>query len=224
MSTRKQLIDDIELRLYQSKPSDDGELTKAQIGFWIDSVRNELVANKLNSQISKKKKLDPFYLVREADKELTKETGLSYDYSLTDFRYYITTDQPIMSLTNGNGVHRINDNYGRNLDPISSEDLEFYECLPYGKTSTKDQAYYQEGDVEIFIEKSTDSTMELYRYDVVYFPMVLPDTLTDDDEYPIDEELKGILLEEVEAIARREMNMGVADLDNDGKDPYHKGV
>ena len=222
MSTRKQLIDDIELRLYQGKPSDDSELPKAQIAFWIDSIRNALVSSKLNEQIKKKESLDPFYFERESNKSLTKEEGVNYDDDLTDFRYSIATDKAIMALAGGRGIVRINDNFGRNLDPISSSNLEYYQCLPYGGTSTTDQAYYQEGDVEIFIEKSTDTTSSTYYYDVVYIPMTGVDTVLDSEDYPIDEELKAILMEEVEKIARREMQLGIADLDNDGKDPYHK--
>lgn len=222
MSTRKQLIDDIELRLYQGKPSDDSELPKAQIAFWIDSIRNALVSTKLNGQKRSKQSLDSFYFEREVNKQLTKEEGTNYNDELTDFRYYLVTTKAIMPLDEGAGIVRINDNFGRNLDPISSENLEYYQCLPYGGTSTTDQAYYKEGDVEIFIEKSTDSTRSTYYYDVVYIPMVGTDTIIDTVEYPIDEELKIVLLDEVEKIARRQMQLGVADLDNDGKDPYHK--
>lgn len=220
MATRKQLIDDIVLRIYSGKPSDDIELEDTQIAYWIDFIRNGMVAIELNRASSKNKLLSSIYQIRETDKQLVKETGVNYDFNDTDFRYFTTTEKDVLPLDNNRGIVRINDNYGRNLSPIDVNSSDWMQNLPYGGVTTAKQSFYLEEGNKVFIETSTESTKDFYYYDIVYIPMVSTDTVLDTDEYPIEEQLIEPLLEKVEAVARRQMS-GVSDLDNDGKDPHH---
>lgn len=221
MITRKQLIDDLELRLYKNKPSDDIEIGKSYIAYLIDLHRNQLVQVKLNDALKKGEAIDPFYHIRELNKSLVRETGLSYDPVFTKYRYYITTNLVPLKLNGDKGIIRINNNYGLNVAHSNDVSVEFLSGLPYGGVSTSMQAFYREEGNKIFIFKNDEITESMYKYDVLYVPMASADTLLDTDPYPIEDELIPTLLSLVEEVLVTQMTTGAADLENDGTDPYH---
>jgi hypothetical protein len=221
MTTRQQLIDDLELRLYKSKPSDDGEISKDYIAYLIDLYRNQLVKTKLDDNLKKGIEIDPFYQIRELDIPLVRETGVSYDPVFTKYRYYISTEKVPLKLIGDKGIIRINNNYGKNVAHSDSISAEFLTGLPYGGASTADQLFFREEGNKIFIFKNTEITQNLYKYDVLYVPMADAESFLNDAEYPLDDELIPVLLELVEEVLLRMMNGGAVDLENDGTDPYH---
>lgn len=219
--TRQQLIDDIELRLYKHKPSDDVEVEKSYIAYLIDVYRNQLVQVKLNDLIKRNEPIDPFYHRRELNIPLVKETGMSYDPVFTKYRYYIETELIPLHLIGDKGIIRINNNYGINVAHSNDINVEFLSGLPYGGASTSKQAFYREEGNKIFIFKNNEITEGMYKYDVLYVPMASGDAIADDEEYPIDDELIPTLLSLIEEVLVTQMSGGAVDLENDGTDPYH---
>jgi hypothetical protein len=220
MPTRQHLIDDIELRLYASKPSDDIEIEKSHISYLIDIYRNQLVQNKLNDDIKKGLSVSHFYHERELNKTPVKETGVSYDPIFTKYRYYITTEKIPLKLIDNKGLIRINNNYGVNLSPSTDIRQEYLENLPYGGSKLASQVFYLEEQNKIFISPFTESVESLYKYDVLYVPMADANSYLDTDDYPLEDDLIPLLLSLVEDTLIKQMN-SAADLENDGTDPYH---
>lgn len=221
MTTRQQLISDIELRLYKSKPSDDSELEKSYIAYLIDLYRNQILQDKLNDDIQKGKEISPFYHIRETNKPLIRETGSSYDPTFTKYRYYITTEKTPLTLINERGIIRVNNNYGKNLAQSTSLNVEYLEELPYGGISTASQAFYREEGNKLFILSSSEITQGLYKYDALYIPMADADSYADTDDYPLEDDLIPVVLSLVEETLMAQMVGGAVDLENDGTDPYH---
>ena len=89
--TRKQITDDVELRLTQSKPSGDLEVTKSQINRWVDIARDRFVADFLLQN----GKYDGFFVPPEY---VTIEKGLSLTAVATtdEDEYKCTIVQPVL--------------------------------------------------------------------------------------------------------------------------------
>lgn len=217
--TKRELIDDIELRIYKGKPSDDSVLNKAQISHWIDITGNLLVFDKVNSSISNRKKIDSTYIISE-NLTLSRDPIQAFDEECYNGRYFMTTSRKIMQLPMDKGVVRVVDQYGRSLINSDQNRSEWLKKLPYGKSSTSNQSFYREGN-NIIVDVSDDDTSAFYNYTVYYIPENIFENISLDDDLPLESNLVLVLLENVEEIARNQMGMGIADLDNDGNDPYH---
>jgi hypothetical protein len=221
MPTKLELISDIELRLYQGKPSDDSELPTSQISYWIDLYRDVVITDSLNDKIKKKEEVEPFYILKEECLTQTKETTACDDDDCTEFRYSIELTNDVLPLVKDGGVVRVVNHKGSILAKTTQNDFDILSNLPFGGASTANQSFYRENK-KIFISESTTVSSGLYSYHVFYIPKGVGFTTTDTDPYPLEDSLLPVLLDMVEDVARRQMNQGVADLDNDGKDPYHK--
>lgn len=217
--TKNSLIDDIELRIYKGKPSDDSELDKSQIAFWIDSEREEIILDDINSTIKKGGEVNPIYIKKDTCLPITKEV-LACDTATTNSRFSIQLTSNVLNVIKGKGIIRITNSEGDSLIGTSELMSEVLSELPFGGTSTGLQSFYLEGD-KVFIQRSTNITLQFLSYNVYYIPAGVGFNTSGDEEYPIEEALVPVLLERVEEVARREMSLGVSDLDNDGKDPYH---
>lgn len=219
MATKNELISDIELRLYKGKPSDDIELSRSQVSHWIDITREDILSDMFNEALRRGGSIDPFYVFKEECLTLSKETT-SCDKDCKDFRYFIELANDVMPLHKSMGIIRVVDNYGRSLVGTNENFSEVLASLPFVGTSTKSQTFYLENK-KIYIEKHTTISSDLYEYTVFYIPQRAGDSVDDDDNYPIEDSLVPLLLDRVEEVARRQMELGVADIDNDGTDPYH---
>lgn len=218
MPTRSQIVDDLELRLYASKPSDDIHFSKSQASFLVDNVRDEILTEKFEEQIKKGDQLEPFYYTRETGKTLSKEAITGGDDEFSDFRYSFSLDNDVLPLSKDKGLVMVRDNYGRILAHATENEQDFLSKLPYGGFDTKCQVFYRENR-NIFIESSIPSSSSVYTYSVTYIPM--GNSAGDDDPYPLEDQLVPELTDRVEQILRRQMQIGLGDTENDGTDPYH---
>lgn len=219
MATRAELISDIELRIYQGKPSDDVELEHSQIAHWIDMTRDSILTEKLNRAYVSRIGINPFYVTKEECLALTLEDSQCLE-DCGSSRFYITLTGDVLPLIKDSGIIRISDNYGRSLagtDQLLSESIN---NLPFYKTTTARQTFFRENN-DIFISNSTESSAEIYKYNVYYVKQMSGSDISDSDDYPLEESLLPDLLDKVEEIARREMNLGISDQVNDGTDPYN---
>lgn len=221
MATKRALIDDIILRIYQGKPSDDIELSAAQVAHWLDLELDALLKEKFEQDIANGDGIDPFYHEKEYGLSLIKETHISYDEELTEYRYYFTPAYLPLELRGDKGIIWIRDKYGKLLASTTINDSDWMRELPYGGITSRNQAWYRERD-RVYVEESSQSSANVYKYDINYVRAGKGVDTALDSEYPLEEGLIPDLLDRVELIARREMMSGVSDLDNDGVDPYHE--
>jgi len=214
--TKGQLISDIENRLTRGKPSDDLELSRSQIGFWLDSERDFLVSQYLDKKIKSKEPIDPYYITG-IDKCLSLSTEEDEcDTEDCQYRYYITLTQDVLSLVGDRGVMRINDQNGNILIYSNKDDMDVFQYLSFAKPSRKRQFSYREG-LRIYIEKIKPEMVKYLTYDVFYVPAYSGFEIEEDEDYIISSHLIPELLTRVEEIAWRQMLGQFEDLHSDGK-------
>lgn len=219
MSTRAKLISDIQLRIYQGKPSDDIELDEPQIAHWIDIVRDEILTKKLNKDLSNGLTVNGFYVFKEECLELTKESIECLEVC-SDPRFFVTLSFDAIPLYKDGGIIRVVDNYGRSLTGTNQLFSESLANIPYRRTSTNRQVFYKENK-NIYISDNTSQSAEIYKYTVFYVKQMSDSDVSNQDDYPLEDSMIPELMDRVEEIARREMSLGVSDQENDGTDPYN---
>lgn len=214
MATKKQLVDDIILRITKGAPSDDLELEPSQIIFWFDLVAGELVPKYLNSKMTKKEVIAPVLIEIEDNK-----TGVVEDVTMLDGyndRVYITVDKTPISLDNDSGVLRVITEEGSVVNKMSIERLDTLNNLRFGKPS-RDNLIYVRINNRLYIQGLSPKHVGITKFSVYYIPTPGITDLEDDDEVKLPDEVIGLISDGVEDKARRQMN-GVADNENDAED------
>jgi len=215
MASLEEFVGDIELRLSRSKPSDDFELDKSQIKHWIDIVRDSLVADKLNVDIKKGKSIPAIYVRSEFCTVVVDEVNACN--SGCGKRKSITVSDDILTLDDDRGVLRVVSSTGDWVPIYSADEARQVARLRFSKPGEDKAIGYREGQ-NIFIMGLTDLKTAAVKYNVFYVGATMSFTLSDPDEYPIESILAPIMLDEVEAIGRREFELErLEDLDNDGE-------
>lgn len=213
MATKNQIISDIELRLTRGKPSDDLELSRRQIAFWMDTYRDIFVKDLLNDAVKKKQPINPYYLIDESCKLATEEI-LGCEQCKN--RFYLLLEKDVMPLMYNKGVFRVEDNRNVALKGFEKEDIEMLYNLRFSRPNQRNQVYYREGR-KIFIEEVDEKIADIANYRVWYIPANYADTLSGDDEYPIDGDSLPEFIDYIEQIGIRQMYGEFEDLNNDGQ-------
>lgn len=214
------IISDIELRLTKGKPSDDIAIYRNQISHWIDITRDGIVTSLITSLVMNGEEIDPFYI----DSDLCL-SPVAVDDDCIDcpnkLRFYIETTRDILSLPGERGIIRITDNNGKDVSVFSENEINFLRNMPFSKPTKGRQSAYREGSRRIFIEKLDELSLEYFEYDVFYIPKMVGSNIDESENYPIAEEDLSELIESVVEIGLRQINLGIADIENDGTDPSH---
>lgn len=214
MATKGELISDIELRLSGGKPADDFEIDRPQIGHWLDVTRDGLVKTVLDTQINKYGTVDDYYIVREACKVPTEETlaCVDEDYEKMSFNLNFTP----MSLRKNMGVVKVVTDEYKLVYPADVISINMVIDLPFAAPSEDLLIYYTEKN-KITIEGLNKNVISDPNLIVYYIPQYSNSDIAEADEFLISDDLLGILLDEVEAIGRRQLGIP-QDIDNDGED------
>lgn len=204
-------ISNIELLVQKGLVSDDSPLDRSQILFWLISNVDAIGKEYLDLQIGAGKPLDSVMFLKEACKLIADEDESCVD--LEDERSYITMTYQPMSLLNDMGIVRVTTNDGYFVHRSREEQIDIVKDLRYAKP-TKDHLVYYRENKKLFIEgfNNTPNT----KFIVWYIPTAESQSLTEASEIKLPGELIPMLLERVEQIALREMQVGVQDLENDG--------
>src|SRR5688572_18273425 len=139
MPNKKQLIDDIILRVTKSAPSDDLELEPAQIAFWFDQVANTAVPDFLNKAIVDRLTIDPIFILVEDNKTATIEDITMLEDC--DDRVYLTLTKIPMSLVNDYGIVRVITEEGTIVNNTPIEELDTINKLTFGKPNRENLLY-----------------------------------------------------------------------------------
>jgi len=213
MATKSQIASDIELRLTRGKPSDDLELDRRQIYFWMDSSLDAFVHNELVNSLAKGETLDPSYITKEECKIMIEEIKDCFDCKP---RFYLTITKDVMDLPKDKGIIRVMDTRGVSLKHFEKEQIEMLELLEFARPTQTNQAFYRENR-NIYIEKANKKMIDIVKYHVFYIPANLSVGIDEDDEYPIPTQLLPEFISFIEDIANRQMSRQFEDLEADGK-------
>ena len=217
MATKKQLVDDIILRVTKGKPSDDLELEPRQVAFWIDLVLNNLVKATLDGKLSKGDDfIDPAYICYE------RLVPLKIENSVYGGGYYIDLCNEPINLYRDRGVIRVATETSLTevsdwVDKMKMSEIDNLNKLKFGKPSLKNIKYHRVKN-RLYFHGLTDDTYNLITFLVAYVPRTQALELMDgSDQVFVGDDILPALSEEVEKIARRQIYQSDIDNTNDGE-------
>jgi len=215
MKTKGALVSDIELRLSRGKPSNDFEIERSQIEHWLDLARDEIVSQKLNSQIMSDEDIDPFYIAKfgEYSAELEQEVALACTK-----RHVFSLDKDILSLVEDRGIDRVVATSGKILIQSTFDQIEYLQDLWFSKPSNENMMWYREGN-KFFVYGLSDITRSRIKFQVFGVQSNVGSTLSDEDKYPISDDITEIVIEKAEEIGLRELYGELEDRSSDGNQP-----
>jgi len=212
--TKAQLIDDIILRITKGAPSDDLELSARQIAFWFDLVGSDLIPKYVDSQLRKNLSVPSVMLEIDDDIEGTVENVVMLD-EYAD-RVYIETEKHILDLPKDNGVLRVITEEGQKVDRVPIERLDTLNSMTFSRPN-RDNLLYSKVDQKLYIHGLSPKNVGIVTFSVTYIPKISLTDLDNSDEVKLPDEVIGLISDEVEKKALRQM-LGIADIENDAED------
>lgn len=212
--SKKQLIDDIILRITKGAPSDDFELSPRQIAFWFDLTARAIVPKYLESKLSSNEPISPIMIQIEDDLVGVVENVTMLDQY--NDRVYIQTSKQIIDLSDDSGILRVITEEGQKIDRVPIERLDTLNSMTFSKPS-RDNMLYSRVYNRLYIHGLSPKHVGIITFSVTYIPKVELASLTNSDDVRLPDEVIGLISDEVEKIARRQM-LGIADIENDAED------
>lgn len=212
--TKRELIDDVVIRLTGFNPSDDTEIPDDLVGFWIDNARsmiiNQMIENGMGVDLGDYGVLFENLEIKQKDREME---------SLTEDKwFYIELPLPVMALSNDSGVISVYMENGKEVKRYKLTDRIRFKKLRFGKPSENVPTYTRRGE-ELYFEGGNESWRERGKVSVLLVPENVENL---DVPYPIDSSVVPQVLEMAEEIGRRALGIP-QDLENDGKDVKGQG-
>ena len=205
-----QLVSDIELRLTKGNVSDDFQIDRRQIRFWLDIIRAQLIEQKESAQGMQE--LADF--VRLYECVAIEERDIKCGDGCNGKRFEIKLPVSVSELKNDLGVYRVETISGNTIYRIRLSEKKRIYSLKFSQPSKYRAVYWRVGDT-LTIEGGTDNFKENGKVHLFLIPEDTSD-FDDEDEYPIDASLIPMLLDRAEEIGRREIGI-IEDPENDGK-------
>lgn len=215
MTTLQELQSDLELRLTRGKPSDDIELDKRQSKHWFVTSRDAMVANDQNARLRAGLDIDKFYLETEECKVLENNNSTCVGEDCFD-KYYVDATYDILKLDDDKGLYHVTNHDNIELHQIDHADIDILRSLKFAKPAHDNLTFFREG-TRLYIQGVKKRSKQFVNITVTYIPALQSKTLTDTEQFPIAPDLIAPLLDTVEEIARREMDLrNYEDVTNDG--------
>ncbi len=216
--TKQQLRDDLILRITKGKPSDDLELEKGQVEFWIDSVLNALVVDSLNAKLKDKgdNSIDPVYICYERLVPIRQNSQVYANNFYVDL-----CDEPL-NLYRDRGVIRVATEPtatepGQGVDKMKMEEIDDLRNLKYSRPSLKNLKYHRVKK-RLWFHGLTADTFNLVTFLIAFVPKLKAlEDLKDTDSIPVSDDLIPQIAEEVEKIARRQVYQSDEDDSNNSE-------
>lgn len=221
--TKKTIIDDIELELLAGSVSDDTELSKSQIAYWVDVHINQVIANEINNKLRLGEPIPSVYIKKVTCQELLVE-----DDPCGEDRVYVELTDDILTLNNNSGIIKVLDEEGNEIQKASTEHLSLFSNMRFSKPSVENLQYTQEGISKIYFPglRSVDAPFE--QPTIWYVPKQDIMSAADSYEVLISDLSLPILIDMCVERGKRELYGGQQDVANDGMDvkdvQYHTAI
>jgi len=211
MASIEKLISDVELRIYAGKPSDDAEIERGQIVFWLETINKALVSDYI-----KKTGQIPNELIRKIDCLVVKsEVGNCTNGCVSN--YYIelpkNTDGStldILSLENDGGIVDLK----KGDSPIYKLQSPNLLRLNNNLRFSNNNAYFYRVGEKIYLYNGIYPS---YCKLSMFVATVSTNGLKETDEFPTVDSLIAIIVEEATKIGLNQ-NKSNYDIQNDGTD------
>lgn len=211
MASIEQLISDVELRIYGGKPSDDAEIEREQIRFWLETINKALVTDYIN-----KTNEIPSDLIRKIDCLVVKKetadcgNGCSSSYYVELPKNEDGTTLDILSLKGDMGIVDLK----KGNMPIyrlgSPSQIRINNNLRFAN----ENAYYYRVDNKIYL---FNGIYPSYCTLSLFVATVDTSNKKDNEEFPTVDSLMATILDEATRIGINELK-GKQDIQNDGTD------
>lgn len=206
---KEEIISEIELRIYRGKPSDDADIGRREIISVMDDIRAAMIKRYLDEE-----KDVPSEVLKRFD---CVATTTESPVCLTDdcfARHVIDLPVKVLQLERDLGVFRVQLQGAEFvLNRIYIGELDIVKHSKWARPSEDDPAWFKIGNKIYFVGKSFKNKKVLL--DLV--PATTGD-VKDDEEYPLPDYLVNELTNEAVEELLAQQNLGVYDLQNDGKD------
>ncbi len=214
--TKKEIIDDVILRITIWKRSNDLELERSQVEHWVGIVGDEIVSDAIKANLMYSSSVPSNYITIERALPFQKDNTLSS--SDEGDRNFVEISKTPMGLPYDSGVTHVTTDSGKEILNITYTYLHAARELEMSKPNISNPLYYRE-QKKIYIEGFSNTMMYgVSRFrnltiDVYYVPSFT--SFNSLEELPIDNDLGMELTDRVEDIARRQ-HKEINDLINDG--------
>lgn len=210
MASIEQLISDVELRIYGGKPSDDAEIEREQIRFWLETINKALVTDYIN-----KTNEIPSDLIRKIDclavhKETTDCDGCNSSQYIELPKNSDGSTLDILSLTSDGGIIDLKKGDSPIYKLKSPNEIRLNNNLRF---SNNNAYYYRVGEKIYLYNGIYPSYCKLS----VFVATVSTNGLKETDEFPTVDKLTETIIEEAAKIGLNELK-GKYDIQNDGTD------
>ena len=204
------LISDVELRLTKGNVSDDFQVDRRQIRFWLDIIRSELIEEK--ERVSGMQELSDFVRLYECVD--IDERKVDCGGECNDKVYEVALPVSVSQLRHDLGVYRVETSGGKTIHRTRITERNRIRNLKFAFPNNSRIIYHRVKDT-LVIEGGTNNFKENGKVNLYLIP---EDTsgFDEDEEYPIDASLIPMLLDRAETIGRRELG-SPEDVENDGK-------
>lgn len=204
--TYQSAIDDLRLKLQKGEDSDDFPVSREQMLLWLKNNVDLIAKEYLDPLIIAGKPVDSVFLQRQAC-ELTEE-----EVEDCETRNFIELTYKPMGLSDDMGVQKVTTNDGILVDRVRHNFIDILRDLRYSKPSKKHLVWYREGK-KIFLEGFENAPNT--KFIITYIPTTDSLNPSETSDIRLPDELIQVLMERVEEIALREMQMTI-DNQNDG--------
>lgn len=204
--TYQSAIDDLRLKLQKGEDSDDFPVSREQMLLWLKNNVDLIAKEYLDPLIIAGKPVDSVFLQRQAC-ELTEE-----EVEDCETRNFIELIYKPMGLSDDMGVQKVTTNDGILVDRVRHNFIDILRDLRYSKPSKKHLVWYREGK-KIFLEGFENAPNT--KFIITYIPTTDSLNPSETSDIRLPDELIQVLMERVEEIALREMQMTI-DNQNDG--------
>ena len=210
MAKIKQLISDVELRLTKGNVSDDFQVDRRQIRFWLDIFRAQLIEQK--EAAKGMQELADFVKVYEC--EPIEERDIKCADECNGKRYEVKLPVSVSEIKGDLGVYRVETISGNTIHRIRLAEKKRIYSLKFSQPNKYRAVYWRIGDT-LTIEGGTDNFKENGK---VHLFLIPEDTSSfdEEEEYPIEASLIPLLLDKAEELGRRQIG-SLEDNENDGK-------
>jgi hypothetical protein len=213
MPTVAQVISDIELQVYQGAPSDEDELPKDQIKYWIGVDLNSLVATEINGKIERQEMVPSIYVRRASCEPLEAEANDCGDDCLARISFEL--DDEILVINKDMGVVRVVTSENQQVLRASSETLDIINLLRFAKPSNSNLVYSRQGNL-FYIEGLKEVDIPFEEVHVYYVPKQDIMSLSDTDEILVSDITLPMLISSVANRARMQIYGSDSDKTNNG--------
>ncbi len=172
-----------------------------------------MVAERLDELVRRGLDIPAYYVEPEECKVIVNDAINCRD----EERYYIDLTHTPLDIHDDKAITLVTNQYHNEILPAKHRYIGYLDDLEFSKPSKTHPQYYREG-TRLYLMGLTSSLRPNIRVVVYYAKAIANANLAATDEYFIEPSLDALLLDEVETLARRELDIpsNHEDMFNDG--------